>query len=161
LDTEKIKQTIKERQNRTNEFLHELNSSKDPRTKILLLGNYVDSLVKDLIQLIVDSKKARSIPRRHIREILKDLNIIDDDLYQDLKKIEDIRDYYGHHILSKANEESEKLITTLNIVNKILVKKYPKWNEYNTSKKMTEIAKRVVGELVAQISNMITNKLNN
>ncbi|PBO84766.1 MAG: hypothetical protein COA77_07400 [Thaumarchaeota archaeon] len=98
------------------EYLEEINKNIGLRTEIFLLTNYVENLVKDCIVLLTRSEKARGISRNVILEILKEKEIINQEIFDDLKKIYQIRDQYGHSMrLSLAEKRIKPIVESMSV----------------------------------------------
>lgn len=112
----------------TEEYLEEINKNVGLRTEVLLLTNYVDNLLKDCIVMLTRSEKARSISRNTILEILKERKIISQEIFDDLKKINQIRDQYGHTMrLSLIEERIVPIIESMNVQTQIK-EVIPEWD---------------------------------
>ena len=96
---------IAERRKVEEELHDEFNEHGSVRSEGLLLTNWVDNLLKDCIVILTRSEKARSISRKVILEILVDKGHISNELAGDIKRINQIRDQFGHTMRRSLIEE--------------------------------------------------------
>lgn len=96
---------IAERKKVEEELHDEFNEHGSIRSEGLLLTNWVDNLLKDCIVILTRSEKARSISRKVILEILADKGHISNELAEDIKRINQIRDQFGHTMRRSLIEE--------------------------------------------------------
>ena len=109
---------IKRQVSLANEIIEELKTSKSPRVEILLATNYAEFILKDFMEFLLNTEKAREIPRKTIVDILEDGKLISKELAYDVRQLFHIRDAYAHRpSLSEANEYVEKeVLPNLNCV---------------------------------------------
>ncbi len=129
------------------EMMEEINNCTSVRTECLLITNYVESLLKDIMVAITVSIKSRKIARDTIVEILKDKNLITAETATDIKKMFDIRDFFGHYMkITEAEKKSEELIKSMDITKKLRAM-HPGWDEMELTGKITNIAVFMLNEL--------------
>jgi len=139
------------------EIVQEMNQSSSIRTEGLLLTNYVDNLLKDCIVYLTRSKKSRKISRKVIRDILLEKGIINKALFDDLKRIEDIRDQYGHTMrLSVISDRIEPIIEKME--GTVELKKLNlTWDDFDTMQKLSKVSLKIVNELNTVFARMIAD----
>ena len=87
------------------------------RTHSLLLTNYIENLIKDCIVIINKSHEARKIPRDTINKILYDRNYVDENTFNDVKRIFKIRDQFGHTLkMSSIEKRIEPIIDQMSFL---------------------------------------------
>ena len=151
-----LKRLIEERKLVDRKVTDELNHFPTSRSEALLLTNYVENIVKDFIEVILESHKAREIGKNTIVDILLEKNIISYELAQDIKKIFDIRNQYGHTMrLLLIDERVETLIEKMEITKKL--KEKGKWEEYDVDEKILTIAFHIIG-MLQDIFDVLKNR---
>ncbi len=128
----------------------------------LLMTNYVDNLLKDCIVLLFRSNNAWKISRDTILKILKERGYIDSIVFQDLLKLNKIRDLYGHTMrLSKIDERIKPIIENMNLVSE-MKDMIPEWednddhsNIWNLSMYMINIVNGIFDKIVKDQKNLI------
>ena len=62
----------------------------------LIFTNYVENVCKNIVVYLEKNEKRRGLKRDRILKILKQNNVIDKEVEDDLKSVFDIRDEFGH-----------------------------------------------------------------
>jgi len=138
----------------------ELNETGSFRSEALLITNYVEFVLKDIMEFLLKSKKARNVARDTVKEILKDRKIITEDQSKDIKKIFTIRDLFGHNLLiNEIKTEVEKLIETMNVIS-VLHEANSDWNELNVDSKLSKIGVKMFNDLDWILRGMIFKECN-
>ena len=128
---------IAERKKVEEELKEEFNDSGSVRSEGLLLTNWVDNLLKDCIVILTKSEKSRKIPRDVILKILLDRKFITKELADDIEKINQIRDQFGHTMRKSLIEERiTPIIESMHLI-KLLKDKFPEWDTWDNSQKLT------------------------
>lgn len=138
---------LEERAKVSEEVIIEFGKDESIRARALLLTNYVDNELKDCIVMMTRSKKSRGISRGVIIEMLHERGYVNDLIYNDLKRIHQIRDKFGHTMrMSKIEEEVKKIIasTDVSLALKIQV---PNWDNLPLSEKVHHVAERMLIDL--------------
>ena len=150
-----IEKLIQERQLVDREITDELNYYPTSRIEGLLLTNYVENILKDCIVCLVKSKSARKISRQIINEILLDRKVIDSWMFEDVKKIFQIRDQYGHTMkLSVIDETIKPIMMKLTIASR-LKKTLPEWDELPLDDKLSRITDSLILNLQICFENLL------
>jgi len=142
-DAEKF---LKERNEVNKEFIQEFQKDESVRTRSLLLTNFVDKQIKDCVVMLIRSEKARGISREVSIEILNEKNYLDL-IYKDLKRINQIRDLFGHNLrMSIIEKEVSNIIENSDVVHalRILI---PNWENLSVSEKLHHFALRMSADL--------------
>jgi len=120
------------------EMIGEMNSITSSRAESLLLTNLVEVIIKDCVEKLIGTEKARDIARTTIVKILEDRNVITPEGAHDINQIFEIRDAYAHKIsLSEADEKAEQIMKNMKIVK---MKASKDWWKGNTAKKIFDTA---------------------
>jgi len=136
------------------ELIEELNSITSVRTECLLLANYVDNTLKDIMVMMMVSNKARKIARNTIVAILEEKKLVSNEMANDIGKIFEIRDLFGHRMkISEAEKMTGELIETMFVVSKLKEEKKD-WDKKDVSGKISDIALKLVQELNSIYSNI-------
>lgn len=136
------KEIAKRQADFSKEIMTELGNSKSERVEILLLTNSTESVLKDFVEVLLQTEEARRIPRELIVDILKDKKLIDDDTASDVKAIFKIRDAYAHRLsLKEANMSVEKqILPNMNCVKKELMPNVQGWEQRPLTQKILDVA---------------------
>ena len=123
----------------SHEFAEEFNSTNSIRTEALLLTNYIEWQLKNILEYILESKSARNIARKTIAKILEEKQVITSEIHSDVKRIFLIRDLFSHN-LSRTEIEIETGIH----IGKMYVAKFLKgrttdWDNRNVYDKLADI----------------------
>jgi len=145
---------ITERHLVSGEITQEFNDTTSLRAEGLLLTNYVDNLLKDCIVYLFRSKESRGIDRKLIVRILHEKGIINDALRDDIRRIFDIRDQYGHTMRRTLIAERVEPILERMEVTKELKKLNPTWDTFETMEKLSKISISIISELEDAFSRM-------
>jgi len=138
---------VAERKKVEEELKEEFNDSGSVRSEALLLTNWVDNLLKDCIVILTKSEKSRKIPRGVILKILLDRQFITKDFAEDIERINQIRDQFGHTMRKSVIEEKiTPIIEKMNLT-KDLRKTLPEWDNSSNHDKLTIFAISIIGSL--------------
>jgi len=97
-------------------FQGALQNSKDHKSESLLQTNYFQSILKNSMECLLQSKEARRIPVKLIISILESKGILSAQEAKDAMKIYDIRDTIAHCIDYESIEgDLDKLIRTMDL----------------------------------------------
>jgi len=138
---------IEERAKVSDEVEVEFEKDKSVRARSLLLTNYVDNQLKDCIVMMTRSKKARGISRKVVIEILYERGYVYDLIYQDLIRVNRIRDLFGHTMrMSKIEDEVKKIIASTDVSHALRIQ-VPNWENLSVSEKVQHVALRMLIDL--------------
>lgn len=139
-----------EHQARLKKMIDELNSISSTRAEILLLTNFVEYLLKDIIEEVLESNSARKIARSTVVDILTDKKMIENEIASDIKKIFEIRDFYAHNVeIDIADKKTDELIPNMSIVKNELDTR-PEW-ESDRGKKILLISNSILHKLFTEL----------
>ncbi len=122
LMTDYVHGWIKRRNEMQVEYDAEFNDTKNLREQCLLMTNFVESCVKDLLELKLESKTCRTIPLDKIIDVLKELKIINDNTGRDVRLFQKIRGHVAHKIKKSTLEKNINHEINLMHVRKIIAK---------------------------------------
>lgn len=97
----------------------ELIETKNLREECLLLTNFMESNVKDVLELEIESNQARNIPRDRVLDILEEFELLKPSMVKDIRKFQKIRDVVAHEVV-KAKVE-KRIIELLNDMDTVKV----------------------------------------
>lgn len=134
---------VKQRKIILDEFMKEIDDSSSFRAELLLLTNYVENVLKDLIVYLTKSLKARNIKRETINEILFERNIITDEIFDDVKRIFKIRDQFGHTLrISQIKERTEPILGKMNTSIQ-MIEADPEWGKLPLEIRLSAVARGI------------------
>ena len=134
------------------EMVGEMNTITSSRAVSLLLTNMVEVVIKDCIEKLVGSEKARDIPRATIVKILENRQIITSEGAIDINQIFSIRDLYAHKIsLNEADARAEVIMSNMKVVQD---RKPADWDSRDTARKILDTSDWFIFSLT-QAYNMI------
>jgi len=136
-----------------NEFLMEINETGSVRSETLLIFTFIESILKDIISLQLESKTARRISRDRIVEILEENEILNCYIGADIRKVFDIRDLYGHNLKKTVIEKEIN-----NIINSMFTTEYLK-DEFAENPKAKNFDERDLGIQLSDIGMKLINEL--
>lgn len=146
-DTFDWRKLLDERKLVQEEVKEEFNDSGSVRSEGLLMTNWVDNLLKDCIVILTKSEKSRKIPRGVILKILLDREFISKELGQDIERINQIRDLFGHTMRKSVIEEKISPIVESMNQTKTLKDQFPDWEKWNSHERLTMFSIHIVGIL--------------
>jgi len=140
------------------EFIKEIDDSSSFRVELLLLTNYVENVLKDCIVYLTKSLKARKIPRNTINEILLERDIIDKELFDDVKRIFDIRDLFGHNLrISQIKKKAEPILKQMNSAKK-MIEADPEWSKLSLEEKLSGVSRGIAFVLDLRFRSLVLNE---
>ncbi len=127
------------------EWLDEMNETGSIRSETLLIFTYIESVLKDIISLLLKSKSSRLISRDVIVKILEENKTLNCYIGADIRKVFDIRDLYGHNLRKSVIEKEVKGIINTMFTTEFLKKKFAKdpkeqdWDKRHLSIQLSDI----------------------
>ena len=98
------------------EYEGELQHTNDKKGIALLQTNYFQSCLKDAMESILHSSKARKIPIKLIVSVFEETGVLTNEDASRALKICEIRDWFAHRVnLKSIEEDSKKLIQDITI----------------------------------------------
>ena len=129
------------------EFLKELHESNSIRTGCLILTNYAENIIRNIISIEFQSLKIRKISRETIVDILYEKEILNKEAFDDFKRIFQIRDFYGHNMrLTEIDKEIAPIIDAMHQTKKTR-KESPNWDDLTSHEKVKRISIPIMGFL--------------
>ena len=136
------------------EMMNEIENTNSVRVECLLVTNYVESLLKDIMVVMTVSENSRKIARGTIVEILKDKRLITSEMATDIKKMFTIRDFFGHSMkIEECEKRSEEIIKGMDIPIR-LRKRQHNWDKIDLTGKITSIALIILSTLDEVFENI-------
>jgi len=138
---------LRKKKDEFEEVVAELRENNSLRAESLILTNFIESVLKDIMEYDLQTKYARKISRQIIVDILYDKGILNEELKNDIKRIFNIRDLYGHNLsIPELQIEVEKIIATMNVTvalkGKIVV-----WDKLLANEQLSRVAIKIIPEL--------------
>jgi len=133
-----------EREEVYKEFIDEINETGSIRSETLLIFTFIESILKDIISLLLKSKAARRIARDRIVEILEENEVLNCYIGADIRKVFDIRDLYGHSLKKSVIEQQIRGIINTMFATEHLKEKFDKnpkaknWDDRNLSIQLSD-----------------------
>lgn len=142
------------------EWLDEMNETGSIRSETLLIFTYIESLLKDIISLLLKSKSSRQISRDVMVKILEENQTLNCYIGADIRKVFDIRDLYGHNLRKSVIERQVKGIINNMFTTEFLKKKFAKDpKEQNWDKRHLSIQLSDIGiTLINQVNDIFTRE---
>lgn len=136
------------------EMMDEIQNCTSVRAECLLVTNYVESILKDIMVVMTVSEKSRKIPRLVIVEILKDKKLLTPEMATDIKKMFNIRDFFGHNLkLVDAEMKCVSEIQGMNIPKSLRIQQ-SNWDNIDLTGKITSIALVMLNDLDTIFENI-------
>lgn len=152
-----ITDRIKKRQEA---FDQELNSNSE-RADLLLITNNVEASVRDIYEFLMGNKERRFDRRKEILKILREKNLLNDNLREDLRLFFEIRDQFAHNmIIDDANREAEKNLEQTSFV-KLRANEDPQWENRSTREKIIRVYNALMPELFNQWNTAVIDDATN
>lgn len=135
------------------EFVDEINETGSIRSETLLIFTFIESVLKDIISLLLKSKTARKIDRDRIVEILEENQVINCYIGADIRKVFDIRDLYGHSLKKSVIEQQIKGITNVMFTTEYLKEKFDadtntrNWDDRDLSTQLSDIGLELITQM--------------
>lgn len=142
------------------ELLDEINETGSIRSETLLIFTFIESILKDIISLLLQSKTARRFARDRIVEVLEENEVLNCYIGADIRKVFDIRDLYGHNLKKSVIEPNIKGIINTMFVSEHLKKKFDdnpeakNWDDRHLSIQLSDIGL----ELISQMQKIYTRE---
>jgi len=114
--------------------------------------------LKDCIVFLTKSLKARKIARNTINEILLERDVIGKELFDDVKRIFDIRDLFGHNLrISQIKKEAEPILENMNTT-KDMIEADPEWNKRPLEEKLSGVVRGVAIVLQLTFNKLVIDQ---
>lgn len=122
------------------EIMDEINTTTSVRAECLLVTNYVESLLRDIMVVMTVSDSSRKIARNTMVEILKDKLLLTSEMATDIKKMFLIRDSFGHSLkIAEVEQNCENIIKGMHIPIRLRARQ-DNWDKIDLTGKITSIA---------------------
>lgn len=148
------KEIVKRQQQFSYEVMQELRDSKSARVEILLATNFVELILKDFMEFLLQTDEGRHIERKLIVDILESRCIISNKFASDIRQIFQIRDAYAHKLsLTQANDVAEKTLSKLNCVRDESIK-FPNWSNRSLLQKTYDASEWIFVHLIMKFDEI-------
>jgi len=149
------------------EFLDEMNSTGSIRSETLLMYNYIENLLKDIITLQLESEMSRRIAKKTIVTILEENGTLNSYFAHDIRMIFQIRDLFAHNLRKSIIETEIPKILKIMFTTEHLIKEFAKnpkvanWEDRELHIQLSDIGIYIINKIQEDYKNVMVDYLQN